>query len=73
MYTLVMVMLIWGGNASTGGPIVVDGFKTKDACLTHAEKIKNSVPKVIARRPGLVTTNNNVTWEHVDCIEKTIN
>ena len=72
MYTLVMVMLIWGGNASTGGPIVVDGFKTKDACLTHAEKIKSSVPKVIVRSAGVIDTNK-VTWEHVDCIEKKIN
>lgn len=72
MYTLIMVLLIGSNNSGTGGPLIVDGFKTKDACYAHADKIKRSIPARIIRNSGIVDTSSKVVWEHVDCIEKKI-
>lgn len=45
MWQLYMVLAVWYGNASIGGPIIVDGFKTEVACVSHMKKIEDATPK----------------------------
>ena len=68
MWELVMIIVVGYGYSTYGGPLVVDGFKTKEACMAHAEKIKAAIPQEFERRYS--NTVNRV--EFSDCIKKEI-
>lgn len=68
MWELVMIIVVGFGNATYGGPLIVDGFKTKEACMAHAAKIHAAIPREFDRRFG--DTTNRV--EFSDCIKKEI-
>ncbi len=65
MWELVMLVGVMSGNATYGGPIVVEGFKTEAACIAHAEKIKSKLPKSLPR--GSMFVDARVAVEHVSC------
>ncbi len=69
MWELFAVLVIWNGNATYGGPIVVDGFKTEQACIAHAEKMKKTLPAKYARSllPDAVPK-----FESTNCIKKEV-
>lgn len=67
MYTLIMIVLIWHGNASFGGPVAVDGFKTKESCEAFAKEYESKLPKSFPRK-YLSDTTNSV--QHFTCIKK---
>ncbi len=67
MWQLYMILMVWNGNASYGGPIVISGFKTEDACYAHAEKLKKSTPKELER--GTININAKPKFEHIDCVK----
>lgn len=66
MYTLIMIVSIWYGNATYGGPVSVDNFKTEKECLAFADDYIKKLPKEFDRR--LTNTRNSV--EHATCIKK---
>ena len=66
VYTLIMVLVIWYGDASYGGPIVKDGFKTEAACLAYAAKIKASIAPSY-ERPLSPDTKNR--FDQITCIK----
>ncbi len=47
MWQLYMLIMVWHGNSTFGGPIVVDGFKTETACINHSQKIAQNTPQAI--------------------------
>ena len=67
MWELFAILVIWNGNATYGGPIVVEGFKTEQSCYAHADKMKASLPKKFSRNllPDAVPK-----FESVKCIKK---
>lgn len=67
MWELFAILVIWNGNATYGGPIVVEGFKTEKACYAHADKMKAILPEKFSRNllPDAVPK-----FESVKCIKK---
>jgi hypothetical protein len=49
MWQLYMLLAVWNGNGSIGGPIIVDGFKTEVACIAHMKKIEEVTPKELEK------------------------
>jgi len=46
MWQLFMILVSLGPYASSGGgPIVIDGFRTEQACLAHKDRIVNNTPQ----------------------------
>ena len=68
MWELFIVLTVFNGNATFGGPIVVEGFKTEKACYAHAEKMKKSLPEKFTR--GAITPDAIPRFESVKCIKK---
>lgn len=68
MYTLIMIVAIWNGNATYGGPVSVDNFKTEKECLAFAEDYAKKLPKSFERSLLMANTRNSV--EHVTCNKK---
>jgi hypothetical protein len=69
MYVLIMVVAILNGNATYGGPIVIDGFATETACLAFAAKYSNDLPNGFENSErGTGPTRNSVV--HVACLKK---
>ena len=66
MYVLIMVVAILNGNATYGGPVVIDGFATETACRAFAAKYSKDLPHGFNHK--LVNTRNTVV--HVACLKK---
>ena len=67
MWELFIVFLVLDGNATYGGPIVVDGFKTESSCYAHAEKMKGVLPGGFHRT---ILRDAIPRFESVKCIKK---
>lgn len=67
MWQLFAVLIVWNGNATYGGPVVVEGFKTEKTCYEHAEKMKKSLPEKFSRNmfPDAIPK-----FESIKCIKK---
>ncbi len=69
MWELFAIVIISYGNATYGGPIISSGFKTKEACVAHYEKMKKSLPVQISK--GMFG-QAKPAFEHMECIPKDI-
>lgn len=70
MWQLYMVLIMGNGFYMYGGPMVMDGFTSKENCLAHAEKIKKSTPPDFFKSAKrLQKTEPFNVFKHVDCIK----
>lgn len=67
-YVLYMILFVAHGNASYGGPLVLDVFKTEEACVAFADKIIKATPKVIETSVPLFNQKPDI--KVVECIKK---
>jgi hypothetical protein len=67
MYVLLMVVAILNGNATYGGPVVIDGFATETACQAFAAKYAKDLPHEFNHK-FMTNTRNAVV--HVACLKK---
>ena len=68
MWQLFIIVAVWNGNATYGGPLIVEGFKTEAACYAHSQKITKSLPEVFHQR--IVDAKPRVSF--ITCIKKEI-
>lgn len=66
-WQLFMILVVYNANATYGGPVVVDGFKSQEACIAHAEKIKKMTPDTFPRN---WSPNAKLSYEYVGCVRK---
>lgn len=68
MYTLIMMILVFEGNYTYGGPVVVDNFKTKESCEEFVKEYRSKLPARFPRPKLHIDTVNSV--DHFVCVKK---
>lgn len=66
MWQLYAIIMVWSGTSSIGGPVIVDGFATEAACLTHLSKLKENTPQSIDH--GKWLPEGRARFVHEKCI-----
>ena len=66
MWQLYVIIAVLYGNASFGGPVIVDGFATEAACQTHIVKLKQNTPQ--SYEMSKWTPDSKVKFIHEACI-----
>lgn len=66
MWQLYVIIAVLHGNASFGGPMIVDGFATEATCQTHLAKLKENTPQVFDN--GKWIPDGKVKFIHEACI-----
>lgn len=69
-FVLYMVMMSVNANWSTGGPLIVENFKTKEECIAFSDKIIRETPKKFEVELVFGTSVWSNRFPVVTCLEK---